>query len=244
MANYNIKDAANATIAIAADEVSAGVYSPRVTPLHAGSDVATGNPLPTVQTGALPAGTNNIGRVVPYVGSADVSDDNPLAVKGNLCFSCGTFTRPADTTAYAIGDVVANSTSAAGLVELANVTRTPGGTGYIVRASFATDQKQNPSSYLINVYNNRTATISNDNAPHRELFVDLSKRCCEFTLGPLSTPVDTTNSTISRASDNNLRVPFACEAGCTSIFYLPVILTANTPASAQNFTLRIATDVN
>lgn len=209
--NYDIKDATNTTIAIAADEVSAGVYSPRVT---------------------------------PYVGGADVSDNNPVAIKGNLCFACGTFTRPADTTAYAVGDVVANSTSAAGMVELANVTRTPGGTGYIVRASFATDQKQNPSSYQINIFNNNTATISNDNAPNRELFTDLSKRCCDFTIGPLSTPADTTNSTISRAADNNLRVPFACEAGCTSIYYLPVILTANTPVASQNFTLRVATDVN
>ena len=92
--NYNIKDASNTTIAIAADEVTSGVYSPRVT---------------------------------PYVGGADVSDSNPLAIKGNLCFSCGSFTRPSDTTAYAVGDVVANSTSAAGMVELANVTRVAGG---------------------------------------------------------------------------------------------------------------------
>jgi hypothetical protein len=209
--NYDIKDASNTTIAIAADEVSSGVFSPRVT---------------------------------PYVNAEDVSDGSPMPVKGNLTLTSGGFTRPNDTTAYAVGDVVANSTSAAGLTELPNAVRVAGGTGYIVRASFATDQKSNPSSYRIHVYNNTTVTLSNDNAPRRELYADLSKRCCEFVLGPMATPADTTNSTLSRVADNNLRLPISAEAGSTSLWYEVETLTANTPLGLQNFTLRVAIDNN
>lgn len=209
--NYNIKDASNTTIAIAADEVTSGVYSPRVT---------------------------------PQVSAADVSQTNPVPVAGNLTLTSGAFQRPNDTTAYAVGDMVANSTSAAGLVTLANITRTAGGTGYITRAAIVTDHKSNPSSYRVHIYNNATATISNDNAPFRELYADLSKKVGTFVLGPMSTPADTTNSTISRAEDNNLRVPFQCEAGSTSLFYALEILTANTPVALANYTLRVAADNN
>jgi hypothetical protein len=52
---------------VASDDI-AGIKFQRVKLIHGADgvnagDVATGNPLPTVQTGALPAGTNNIGDV-------------------------------------------------------------------------------------------------------------------------------------------------------------------------------------
>ena len=236
--NYNIRDASNTPISIAADEVSAGVYSPRVTPYVGGADVAVANPLPVNITTSA-----NI-SVTPLVGGSAVSTTNPVPVMGNLTITSGSFARPADTTAYAVGDMVANSTSAAGLVTLANVTRTAGGTGYITRATIVTDHKANPSSYRVHLFNNATVTISNDNAPFRELYADMAKKVGSFVLGPMSTPADTTNSTISRAEDNNLRVPFQCEAGSRDLHFALEILTANTPASGANITLRVASDTN
>lgn len=41
-----------------------------------------------------------------------VSSSNPLPVGGKSLTSTYTFTRPADTTAYSINDVIADSTSA------------------------------------------------------------------------------------------------------------------------------------
>lgn len=208
--NYNVKDAAGATISIAADEVSSGVYSNRVTPLVGGADVATGNPLP---------------------------------VKGGLVVVSGEFTRPSDTTAYAIGDVVGNSTSAATPLEISGCARVNGGSGYIVRASFIADQKSITPSIRVHVFN-AAPTQSNDNAAHRGLYADVSKRIGEFVLGPLSTPADTTNSTLSRAMDMNLRIPFVCGGSTTSLYFIFEALTAFTPASGGKFTLQLAIDQN
>ena len=44
--NYNVKDAGNLTISIAAREASAGVFSPRMTLTHNGTDVGPTNPVP------------------------------------------------------------------------------------------------------------------------------------------------------------------------------------------------------
>lgn len=178
------------------------------------------------------------------VRGAKLADANPMPVAGNITLVSTSWTRPADTTAYAVGDVVSNVTTGAALFKLANVTRTAGGSGYIVRAQIATDQKSNPSAYTIHLFNNSTATISNDNAPNRELYADLSKRIGSFNLGPMTTGVDTTNSTMSRAQDNNLRVPFTCEAGSQDLWFSVETLTANTPANGQAFTVRIWSDNN
>lgn len=208
--NYNIKDASNTTIAIAADEVSAGVFSPRITPL---------------------------------VGGTDVADSNPLPIKGGLVVVSGEFTRPSDTTAYAIGDVVGNSTSAATPLEISGCARVNGGSGYIVRAAFIADQKSITPSIRVHVFN-AAPTQSNDNAAHRGLYADVSKRVGEFVLGPLSTPADTTNSTLSRAVDMNLRIPFVTGGSTTSLFFIFEALTAFTPASGGKFTLQLAIDQN
>ena len=96
----------------------------------------------------------------------------------------------------------------------------------------------------MHLFNNATATISNDNAPFRELYADVEKKVGSFVLGPMATPTDTTNSTISRAEDNNLRVPFQCESGSRDFHYALEILTANTPVSGANITLRVVSDTN
>lgn len=208
--NYNVKDAAGSTIAIAADEVSAGVYSNRVTPL---------------------------------VGGTDVGPTNPLPVKGGLVVVSGEFTRPSDTTAYAIGDVIGNSTSAATPLEISGCARVNAGSGYIVRAAFIADQKSITPSVRVHVFN-AAPTQSNDNAAHRALYADVSKRVGEFVLGPLSTPADTTNSTLSRAVDMNLRIPFVTGGSTTSLYFIFEALTAFTPASAGKFTLQLVIDQN
>jgi hypothetical protein len=208
--NYNVKDASGNTIVIAADEVSSGVYSNRVTPIVGGSDVGPANPFP---------------------------------VRGGLVVVLAEFTRPSDTTAYTIGDVVGNSTSAATPLEISGCARANAGSGYIVRASLIADQKSITPSLRVHIFN-AAPTQSNDNAAYRALYADVSKRVGEFVLGPLATPADTTNSTLSRAVDMNLRIPFVCGASTTSLYFIFEALAAFTPASAGKFTLQLAIDQN
>ena len=172
-------------------------------------------------------------------GGVEVDSSNPLPVKGGLVVVSGELTRPADTTAYAIGDVVATSTSAATALSISGCARVNGGSGYIVRAALITDLKSITPSFRIHIFNAQP-TQSNDNAAYRGLYADVSKRVGEFTLGPMATPADTTNSTLSRALDMNLRIPFVCAAGTTALLFIFETLTAFPPASGQKFTLQLA----
>lgn len=226
--NYTVKDAGQANITIAADELSAGVFSPRVTPLHNGTDVSAANPLPV-----------NIGS-----GNLTVDANSTLTLVGTGTAVSASFTRPNDTTAYAVGDVVANSTTTPGLIEFANLTRVNGGTAYITRARIATDQKSNPSAYRIHLYNDNAITLTGDNGPRVELYADESKKITSFVLGPLTTPANTTNSTISAADDNSLRIFVRSGASTRSIWAQIETLTANTPVALQNFTITLAADLN
>lgn len=208
--NYSILDSASAARNIAAKEISANVYAPRVT---------------------------------PQVGSLDVSESNPLPVKGGLVIVSAEFTRPADTTAYAIGDLIGNATSGAVPLTIANCARVNGGSGYIVSAALITDLKSIAPSIRVHIFSS-APTQSSDNAAYQAGYVDVAKRVGEFTLGPMATPADTTNSNLSRAMDMNLRIPFACAAGTTALLFIFETLSAFTPASGQKFTLQLAIDQN
>ena len=68
-----------------------------------------------------------------YSGSASVSSSNPLPVGGKSVQKSASFTRPADTTAYAAYDSIADSTTAPTLLSFANCANAVGGQGYIVK---------------------------------------------------------------------------------------------------------------
>jgi hypothetical protein len=63
---------------------------------------------------------------------------NPIQTQGSATIAGGSFTRPADTTVYAIGDLVANSTVAGSVVPVAIAATAAGGVGEIRRARFTT----------------------------------------------------------------------------------------------------------
>lgn len=191
----------------------------------------------------LPGGGTLANAFQVLNGTTEVSETNPLPVKGGLVVVSAEFTRPADTTAYTIGDLVGNATSGAAPLTIAGCARVNGGSGYIVRAALITDLKSITPSFRVHVFN-AAPTQSQDNAAYRALYADVSKRVGEFLLGPMTTPADTTNSTLSRAVDMNLRVPFVCAAGSTSLLFLFETLSAFTPANGQKFTLQLAIDQN
>lgn len=174
-------------------------------------------------------------------GGTEIADANPLPVKGGLVVVSGEFTRNTDTNPYAIGHLVGNAANTP--LTIANCARVNGGSGYIVRATLITDLKSITPSFRVRVFN-AAPTQSNDKTAYQSLYADASKRVGEFILGPMSTPSDTTNSTMSAASDMNLRLPFVCAAGTTDLLFLFEALTAFTPTSGQKFTLQLAIDQN
>lgn len=96
---------------------------------------------------ALPAGTNAIGKLAANsgvdIGDVDIlsiaAGENHLGAAGGhtaIVDASSTITRPADTTAYATGDLVANSTTAGSVNALSFTTaaRVSGGSGLVVGA--------------------------------------------------------------------------------------------------------------
>src|SRR5688572_28049103 len=85
-------------------------------------------------------------------------------VGGSTAVSSATFTRPADTNAYAASDAVSNSTTAPVALTFTNVARVNAGSGYITTARLlkngTTTANANFRLYLFNT----SPTAINDNA--------------------------------------------------------------------------------
>ena len=80
---------------------------------------------------------------LPVGGLVTVSSSNPLPVGGKSVQKSASFTRPADTTAYAANDAIADSTSEPTLLSFANCANAmDGGQGYIVKTRLLTNQKR------------------------------------------------------------------------------------------------------
>jgi hypothetical protein len=118
--------------------------------------------LPNVTVGAaLPVGTNNIGDVGIATIAAGENHIAEVGYDGGVITA--NVTRPADTTAYASGDSISNSTTAPSPITLTNVARVNG--GLITPASLVVmaDSTAFAGAIRIHFYNS-SPTAANDNA--------------------------------------------------------------------------------
>lgn len=76
------------------------------------------------------------------------------------------FTRPNDTTAYAVGDVIANATSSASMLHFPNLARKPGGSFFVHRAVWIWSQSGsvNKPDLDLHMFNAVMGTPPVDNA--------------------------------------------------------------------------------
>lgn len=151
-----------------------------------------------------------------------------------------TVTRPNDSIAYAIGDVVSDSTSATTLNEIAGAGRYNAGAGFIIGIRITTSKKQITPQLRIHFYNANNPTVAADNAPMVRLDADESKYLGCVDLPAMTTGADTTNSTESTAENTWVEKFFKCAAGTTSIWFIIETLDAFTPATVQTFKCRFA----
>lgn len=163
-------------------------------------------------------------------------------VGGNMVRVAVEFTRPADTTDYAIGDVVSNNTTTTTPMTFANFARVSGGTGYITGARLETDKKSIVPAFRVHLFN-AAPTVAADNAAWKELYADASKLIGSFDFAAMATGADTTNSTMSKTENMGLRIPFIAVAS-RSILAVLETLTVFSPANAQKFLLTLWGDLN
>jgi hypothetical protein len=148
-------------------------------------------------------------------------------------------------TAYSIGDVVTGGSAITAPYELVGAFRVPGGSGYAVSAAVVTDKKSITPQFRVHFFNSASVTLSGDNLPYQELYVDASKRLRYIDLPAMITPADATNSTDSRSFDSAIRHPVIAAPGSTSLFVTLEALTAFTPAtSSEKYTISVFIDNN
>jgi hypothetical protein len=138
------------------------------------------------------------------------------------------FTRPADTTAYAAQDAVSNSTTAPTVLTFGNVGRINGGSGLILAARHLKSSTV-AASYRLHLYRVAPAAI-NDNAQFPLLFAN---RTARIGFIDFSHQTGGTGSDASTALATLANLPFVCDAASTSLFGRLVASAGYTPVSGE-----------
>ena len=174
------------------------------------------------------------------IGGNEISPTNPLAVSagGVAVAPSASYTRPADTTAYAAGDAVANSTSAPTVLTFSSAVRANGGSGIIIGAQLIDNSSPTtPGQFELYLFS-ATVTPTNDNAA-----LDISAADALKLVGviPFTTNKKFTSSTVYSAMAMGDCAPFGfvADAGGTSLFGLLCARNAYSPKSGGVLTLKL-----
>lgn len=149
-----------------------------------------------------------------------------------------TIVRPANTTAYAAGDVI--STTGGEILEFTGMAARNGASGLITTAHLIINTNQATDLVADLILFDTTLTVVADNAAMVATDGEAVTYCgvIQFT-----TPVDLgANNVAYTVTGLNLR--YVCTASSTSIFGLLVARNAYTPASGDTFTIRLVTDLD
>lgn len=166
------------------------------------------------------------------------------SVGGSTPVSIATFARPGDTTAYAVNDVVSNNATTTVLMTFASAARLNNGNGIILKAQLSTDQKTCVAQFRLYLYNVVNPTVAADNAAHGIMWANRASRLGYIDFPALATD-DATASDSANAlatpntAASNLPLPFGCASADSAIYGVLVTKTIFTPASGQNFYLKL-----
>lgn len=169
------------------------------------------------------------------VNDGPVSDTNRLPAKvGNIIASETSFTRPSDTTTYAAGDVVCNSTSAPTVLTFANTARLSGLGGIIQSAQLILSTRATLAGVFELWLFDTTVTATNDNTAWNISDAQLATAigCVNF-----SVRVDGDASSNCIYAPTNIGLAYKCAA--TSLFGVLIARNAYVPANAESFTIRL-----
>lgn len=197
------------------------------------ADPATDAKLEAVR--ALLAGTLT---VAPAAGENHLGE-----VGGNTVIATNNFTRPADTTPYTLGDLVANSTTAGLVAPLSlTVARKNGGTGRVLRLRLAKSSATlTNASFRVHLFRDTPTTSAGDNAAFSGAVNGLAK----IYIGYVDITMDVAFSDGAYgfgAAPLGPCLSFAAPAGSQAISALIEARAAYTAASAETFTLYAEVD--
>lgn len=163
----------------------------------------------------------------------DLVGEKVIVLNGSVLASAS-FSRPADTTAYATGDLVANSTTAGNVVPMVlSAARTTDGRGMIRRARLKkTGTSISNASFRIHLYKNAPTVTNGDNSAW------LTTE--SLYLGAIDVTMDKVFSDAAKGigvPNSGSEIVFDPSDGTQNIFALLEARGAYTPASGETFTL-------
>lgn len=187
----------------------------------------------SIGTVGLDAGTNSIGKV-----EIDAGSNHAGQVGGHTAIAEASYTRPANTTAYADGDAVADSDSAPNDLEF-TVARINDEGGFVVAAQLIDSVNSSPSDFDLILFDT-APTPTNDNEAFALSDADaeniLPGGVISFRSSVEGADLGANNYTYSATG---LNIPFVPASGTQLIYGLLVVRGAYTPASGEKFTVRL-----
>jgi hypothetical protein len=153
------------------------------------------------------------------------------------------FTRPANTTAYAAGDVV-NGDGSTSPLTLADVVDIGGGSGRIVDVLLECDEPTVTNGTFRIHFFNASHTIAADNAAFATLFAnsDEHQGSCEVTLAATGGGAAGRNQGKVVTAEPTLPIPFVCATGDDSLYAVIEATAGYTPKSAGQFRLSVVVE--
>lgn len=190
--------------------------------------------------GSGTSGYANIAALISVILQNRFFEDS--AVGGKSSRVSASLSRPNDTTAYASGDAISDSTATPTYLTFSNVASVPGGSGYIVKLRGMTDLKTFTGKVRLHLFHTAPTAV-NDNAVYPLLWSNRANRIGQIDLSAFSTE-DSTSSTAAHSSNADIRLHYQCASGSRDLYALVESLSAVTPAANQNFFFEISTDNN
>lgn len=148
-----------------------------------------------------------------------------------------TFTRPADTTAYADGDTLCDSTSAPTIMTFAGIARAAGLGAVLQSATLIKSTVQTTELNADLLLFDTSITMSNDNAAFSPSDADAEKAIAIIQFRASSNGSKLGLNTIFDAGAISRSVK--CASGSTSLYGVLVARNAYTPGNAEVFRVRL-----
>jgi hypothetical protein len=151
-----------------------------------------------------------------------------------------TLTRPSDTTAYAAGDAITNSTSAPTSTSMVNCADGDGA-GIIVSATLIDSANVATAAALEVWIFNAAITLDNDNAAFTPTDAELATLQCIIPMN-----VSYVGDATSGAGGNRMYIgeqinkSFLCTDTARTLYWALVVRNAYVPVSAEAFTLNLS----
>ena len=169
----------------------------------------------------------------------NIASDQYVPVVGILASSTASFTRPGDTNAYAVGDIVSNSTSSTTPMTFASVARANGGSGYITKIRVATGTPGLTPVLRLHVFKVNNPTVAVDNAAFSTTVSDDANK-----IGYSDLPAMVGSGAGSETCETNIKFPYILAGGTTSMYGFLETRSAFTPGNAGVFNVALTLDQN